>query len=92
MNSNMNARHGAARVIIAQNRSFATRIAKATAIVSIQPAAVTVTAPRTSSAKVTKVLVIHATLIQNASRVYVNNISVLLRHKTIGRNKYLIML
>jgi hypothetical protein len=65
VNSNMNARHGAARVIIARNKSFATRIAKVIATAYILPVAVTVTALKTSSVKVIKESVIHAIKILN---------------------------
>jgi len=59
-NSNTNARHGVARAIIAQNKSFATKIAKAIATVYIPPVAVMATALKISYVKVTRASVIRA--------------------------------
>ena len=87
-NSSTNARHGVARVIIAQNKSFATKIAKVIVTVYIPPVAVMATAPKISYVKVIKASVIPAMSIPNALQDYANNINVLQHHKTIGKNKY----
>ena len=86
--SNTNVRHGVARVIIAQNKSFVTKIAKVIVIVCIPRVAVMDIALKTSFVKVIRVSVIHVISILNASQEYVNNISVLPHHKMIGKNKY----
>jgi len=88
VNSNTNVRHGVARVIIAQNKSFVTKIAKVIVTVYIPHVAVMDIALKISFVKVIRVSVIHVISILNASQEYVNNINVLLHHKMIGKNKY----
>ena len=88
MSSNTNVRHGVARVIIAQNKSFVTKIAKVIVTVCIPRVVAMDIALKTSFVKVIRASVIHVISILNASQEYVNNISVLLHHKMIGKNKY----